>query len=152
VDAEARAHGLDAYYVMALIRQESLFDADAVSPVGAVGLMQIMPATGREIADSTGWPDYGPGLLTDPAVSLHFGARYLEDQLARFDGFWPAVLAAYNGGPQNVERWWEFPERELDAELWIDRIPYRETRNYVKKIVAQYVAYRGLHADSPASR
>ena len=152
VDAEARAHSLDAYYVMALIRQESLFDADAISPVGAVGLMQIMPATGREIADSTGWPAYDPALLTDPAVSLHFGARYLEDQLARFDGFWPAVLAAYNGGPHNVERWWEFPERELDAELWIDRIPYRETRNYVKKIVAQYVAYRGLHSDSPASR
>jgi len=152
VDAEARAHGLDAYYVLALIRQESLFDAAAESPVGAVGLMQIMPATGREIADSTGWNGYDSGLLTDPAISLHFGARYLEDQLARFDGFWPAVLAAYNGGPHNVARWWEFPEREIDPELWIDRIPYRETRNYVKKIVAQYVVYRGLHADAPVSR
>jgi len=152
VDAEARAHGFDAFYALALIRQESLFEAAAVSPVGAVGLMQIMPATGREIADSTGWEGYGAELLTDPAISLHFGSRYLEDQLARFDGFWPAVLAAYNGGPHNVERWWGFPERTIDPELWIDRIPYRETRNYVKKVVAQYAAYRQLYAESPASR
>ncbi|HET6617254.1 MAG TPA: lytic transglycosylase domain-containing protein, partial [Gemmatimonadota bacterium] len=151
IDAEALAHGIDAYYVMALIRQESLFDSRAVSPVGAVGLMQIMPATGREIADSSGWEGYDVGLLTDPAVNLHFGSRYLEDQLARFDGFWPAVLAAYNGGPHNVARWWSFPER-ADAELWIDRIPYKETRNYVKKVVALYAAYRQLYADAPASR
>lgn len=152
IDAEARAHALDAYYVMALIRQESLFRPAAVSPVGAVGLMQVMPATGAEIADSTGWPEYDPSILTDPAISLHFGARYLEDQLARFDGFWPAVLAAYNGGPHNVALWWEFPEREMDAELWIDRIPYKETRNYVKRVIAQYAAYRRLHPDAPASR
>ena len=152
IDAEARAHAIDAYYVMALIRQESLFRPGAVSPVGAVGLMQVMPATGAEIADSTGWPEYDPAILTDPAISLHFGSRYLEDQLARFDGFWPAVLAAYNGGPHNVALWWEFPERSLDAELWIDRIPYKETRNYVKKVIAQYAAYRRLYADAPASR
>jgi soluble lytic murein transglycosylase len=152
IDAEARAHAIDAYYVMALIRQESLFRPGAVSPVGAVGLMQVMPATGAEIADSTGWPDYDPAVLIDPAISLHFGARYLEEQLARFEGFWPAVLAAYNGGPHNVALWWEFPERSLDAELWIDRIPYKETRNYVKKVIAQYAAYRRLHADAPVSR
>ncbi|HEY7472894.1 MAG TPA: transglycosylase SLT domain-containing protein [Gemmatimonadota bacterium] len=151
IDAEARAHGIDAFYVMALIRQESLFDPRAVSPVGATGLMQIMPATGLEIADSTGWQRFDPERLTDPALSLHFGSRYLEDQLARFDGFWPAVLAAYNGGPHNVARWWKFPERD-DAELWIDRIPYRETRNYVKKVVALYASYRQLYADAPASR
>jgi soluble lytic murein transglycosylase len=151
IDAEARAHGIDPFYVMALIRQESLFDPRAVSPVGATGLMQIMPATGREIADSTGWDGFDDERLTDPALSLHFGSRYLEDQLTRFDGFWPAVLAAYNGGPHNVARWWEFPERG-DPELWIDRIPYRETRNYVKKVVALYAAYRELYADAPASR
>jgi soluble lytic murein transglycosylase len=152
IDAEARAHAIDAYYVMALVRQESLFRPGAVSPVGAVGLMQVMPATGAEIADSTDWPDYDPAILAEPTISLHFGSRYLEDQLARFEGFWPAVLAAYNGGPHNVARWWEFPERSLDAELWIDRIPFKETRNYVKKVIAQYAAYRRLHADAPASR
>ncbi|MFN2384542.1 MAG: transglycosylase SLT domain-containing protein [Gemmatimonadota bacterium] len=152
VDAEARAHGLDAYYVLSLIRQESLFDAEAVSPVGAVGLMQVMPATGQEIADSIGWAGYDPELLTNPAISLHFGARYLEDQLGRFEGFWPAVLAAYNGGPHNVALWWSFPERSVDAELWIDRIPYKETRNYVKKVIAQYAMYRELYAGAPASR
>lgn len=152
IDGEARAHGIDAFFVLALIRQESLFDPGAVSPVGAVGLMQIMPATGREIADSTGWEGYDAELLTNPAISLHFGARYLEDQLARFEDFWPAVLAAYNGGPENVARWWTFPERTLDAELWVDRIPYKETRNYVKKVVALYAAYQALYADPPASR
>lgn len=152
IDAEARAHGFDALYALALIRQESLFQAGVVSPVGAVGLMQIMPATGREIADSTGWEGYDGALLADPAISLHFGARYLEDQLERFDGFWPAVLAAYNGGPHNVARWVAFPERAIDPELWIDRIPFRETRDYVKKVAAQYAIYRELYADPPASR
>jgi soluble lytic murein transglycosylase len=114
--------------------------------------MQVMPATGQEIADSIGWAGYDPELLTDPAISLHFGARYLEDQLGRFDGFWPAVLAAYNGGPHNVALWWSFPERSVDAELWIDRIPYKETRNYVKKVIAQYAMYRELYASAPASR
>ncbi|MBA3584079.1 MAG: lytic transglycosylase domain-containing protein, partial [Gemmatimonadetes bacterium] len=152
IDAEARAHGLDAGLVLALIRQESLFRADAVSPVGARGLMQVMPATGAEIAGATGWSDYDPAVLFDPAVGLHFGAHYLAGQLDRFDGFWPAVLAAYNGGPHNVAVWWSFPERTLDAELWIDRIPYKETREYVKKVLTQYAAYRRLYPAPAAAR
>ncbi|HUP19597.1 MAG TPA: transglycosylase SLT domain-containing protein, partial [Gemmatimonadota bacterium] len=152
VDLEARAHGLDPWYVLALIRQESLYDADVVSPADARGLMQILPATGREIADSLGWGEFDERDLFDPAVNLHFGARYLEDQLARFDGFWPAVLAAYNGGPHVVALWWDFPERTQDPELWVERIPYRETRDYVKKIAAQRARYRSLHAPSAASR
>ncbi|HUP00548.1 MAG TPA: transglycosylase SLT domain-containing protein [Gemmatimonadota bacterium] len=152
VDAEARAHGLDAYLLLALIRQESLFQADAESPVGARGLMQVMPATGREIADSTGWEGYDPGILYDPAVALHFGAHYLAAQLERFDGFWPAVLAAYNGGPHNVTLWMDFPERTQDPELWIDRIPFKETRGYVRKILAQATVYRRLYSSPAAAR
>jgi soluble lytic murein transglycosylase len=148
LDREAREHGLDGRWVTALIRQESMFRSTAVSPVGARGLMQIMPYTGREIADSQGWPAFEADVLFDPAVSLHFGSVYLADQRDRFGGFWPAVLAAYNGGPHNVAVWIEFPERQIDAELWVDRIPYRETRNYVKKIVAQWATYRRLYGDS----
>ena len=152
VDNEASAHGIDAYLVLALIRQESLFQADAESPAGARGLMQIIPDTGNEIATTTGWPDYDPTILDHPAVNLHFGAHYLGRQIDRFEGFIPAVLAAYNGGPHNVEVWWWYPERTLDPELWIDRIPFRETRNYVKQVIVHYAVYRSLYDDSAASR
>lgn len=147
---ESRAHDVDPWWVLALIRQESLFDASAVSPAGALGLMQVMPSTGREIAEAIGWSGFDTARLLDPVVALHFGVYYLERQMERFETFWPAALAAYNGGPPAVARWWEFPERTLDPELWIDRIPYRETRDYVKKVVAQHARYRDLHGSGPA--
>lgn len=152
LDREASAHGLDPWYVLALIRQESLWRAGVVSPADARGLMQILPATGREIAGAEGWEGFDEEALFDPPVNLHFGAWYLEDQLRRFEGFWPAVLAAYNGGPHVVAVWWDFPERTLDPELWVDRIPYKETREYVRKIVAQRARYRELHDRVEASR
>ncbi len=152
IDNEARAHGLDAALVLALIRQESLFDAEAVSPSGARGLMQVMPQTGRALAEAAGWPDFTTELLDVPAVSLHFGAGYLDARLREFEGFWPAVLASYNAGPEAVSEWWRFPERTLDPELWVDRIPYRETRDYVKKVLAQYATYRRLYDDPRAAR
>lgn len=152
VRIEAERHGLDPYVMLALIRQESLYRAEALSPVGARGLMQIMPATGREIAAAIGWEGFDTGVLNDPAVSLHFGAYYLAEQIRRFDAFWPAVLAAYNAGPQAVSNWWEFPERKTDELLWIDRIPYRETRNYVKKILANYATYSDLYRPADADR
>jgi soluble lytic murein transglycosylase len=152
IDNEARAHGLDAALVLALIRQESLFDAGAVSPAGARGLMQVMPETGRALAQAAGWPDFAPEHLDVPAVSLHFGAGYLDARLRQFEGFWPAVLASYNAGPEAVSRWWDFPERTLDPELWVDRIPYHETRDYVKKVLAQYATYRRLYDDPRTAR
>lgn len=151
IGVEARSHLVDPSLMLALIRQESLFEPEVVSPAGAIGLMQIMPATGAEIAAAMAWEDYRQELLLDPAASLHFGALYLAQQRARFDGFWPAVLAAYNGGPHNVARWWTFPERELDPELWIDRLPFRETRDYVKRVLAHYAIYERL-ADEAGDR
>ncbi len=145
IDAEARTHGLDAWLVLALIRQESLFDAGAVSPAGARGLMQVMPATGRVVAVGMAWPEFDSRMLDVPAVSLHLGATYMDARLRQFEAFWPAVLASYNAGPEAVSRWWAFPERTLDPELWVDRIPYKETRDYVKKVLAQYATYRRLH-------
>jgi soluble lytic murein transglycosylase len=150
IDNEARAHALDATLVLALIRQESMFDSQAVSPAGARGLMQIMPETGRALAEAAGWRDYAPEILDVPAINLHFGAGYLDARLRQFDGFWPAVLASYNAGPEAVGKWWEFPERTLDPELWVDRIPYRETRDYVRKVIAQYATYRRLY-DGPGT-
>jgi soluble lytic murein transglycosylase len=145
IDTEARAHDLDPWLVLALIRQESLFDPEALSPVGARGLMQVMPATGRALADSMAWTDFHPGQLDIPAVALHFGASYLEARMRQFEAFWPAVLASYNAGSEAVSRWWNFPERSLDPDLWIDRIPYHETRDYVKKVLTQYAHYRQLY-------
>ena len=152
IDNEARAHGLDAALVLALIRQESLFDTGAVSPAGARGLMQVMPETGRALAETGGWPEFATEQLDVPAVSLHFGAGYLDARLRQFEGFWPAVLASYNAGPEAVSVWWDFPERAIDPELWVDRIPYRETRDYVKKVLAQYATYRRLYDDPRTAR
>lgn len=152
LDREAAAHDLDPWYVLALIRQESLWRPGAVSGAGARGLMQILPVTGHEIAAADGWEGFDDEALFEPPVNLHFGSWYLAAQLDRFHGFWPAVLAAYNGGPDVVATWWDFPERTLDPELWVDRIPYKETREYVRKIVAQRARYREVLGDGAATR
>jgi soluble lytic murein transglycosylase-like protein len=115
VDA-ARRHGLDPDLVVAVAAVESAFRPTAVSPKGAQGVMQLMPGTARDL-----------GVLDplDPAANVDAGTRYLRDLLARFDGDLPKALAAYNAGPGAVARHQGVP-------------PYRETRDYVKKVLRRY--------------
>jgi soluble lytic murein transglycosylase len=121
-----------------------MFNAGAVSPAGAIGLMQVMPATGRILARAVGVRRFDPEMLERPDVNVHLGMKYLADQLRTWNGRVVPVLAAYNAGPARVQRWREFPEWGRD-ELFAERIPYQETRDYVKIVQRNAAMYRALY-------
>ena len=134
---EARSKKLDPWLVQSLIRQESAFDPQARSRVGATGLMQLMPSTARRIVGMR-------GQLKDPDYNLHAGIKFLENLVNRFDGEVHFALAAYNAGPGKVDEWQKrYPTQ--DPLLFIDTIPYRETREYVAFILRNYHWYRSLN-------
>ncbi len=138
----SRENDLDPYYVAALIFCESKYDPNAVSRAGARGLMQVMPATGQEIADVLG-EEYDPQMLFDPEISIRFGTRYLRMQMDRFDGNEAVVLAAYNAGPHRAEQW--LNDYGLDSKGHIAYIPFRETDRYVDKVLSMREVYRILY-------
>lgn len=142
--AEATERGVDPFLAAALIRQESLFNAAAVSPAGAIGLMQVMPGTGQVLARTLGVPEFSPDLLKQADVNVHFGMAYLADQLRNYEGRLPVVLAAYNAGPHRIDRWRAFPEFK-DDELFAERIPFKETRDYVKIVQNNARIYAALY-------
>ena len=135
--------------MLAVIRQESYFDDNAVSRAGAVGLMQIMPKTGRTLARSAGVGRFEKRMLYDPEVSIRMGSQYLGEQMRTFAsgrtrevGF-ELGLAAYNAGPSAAHKWVRrFPLDDPDA--FVERIPYKETRLYVKKVLKSYNIYKAL--------
>ncbi len=141
---------VDPYLILSVIRQESFFNSDAVSRVGAVGLMQIMPQTGRKLARSLGVRPFERNLLFDPDVSIRFGTQFLGDQVRSFQrgpahNLGTALgLAAYNAGPSVTQSWLKrFPYEDQDA--FVERIPYKETRLYVKKVLKNLAIYRTLN-------
>jgi len=140
VVTEGQRSHLSPLLLLALIRQESLFDAKAVSGAGALGLTQVIPSTGRDIARELKLADFAPTDLLRPVVSLRFGAHYLASQLALFDGIPWAALAAYNGGPGNAQRWLELAPD--DPDLFVEAIDFSETRAFVKVVLANYALYR----------
>jgi soluble lytic murein transglycosylase len=142
--AEAREHGLDAGFVAALIRQESMFNPTATSPVGARGLMQVMPDLGGRLAQSLAYPVWDPVLLYQPDVSLQLGAFHLQELTGRYAQT-VHVLAAYNAGVSRVERWSQRVGVD-DPEVFTERIPFAETRGYVRAIQRNQDIYRSLYA------
>ena len=143
LEAQAERWNLDPHLVAGLIRQESAFVARTRSPVGARGLMQIMPATGRALARLEG-VSYRTSGLFDPTVNIRFGTRYLRqllDRFARRDDF---ALAGYNAGPHRV-RDWTGMDMEIPSEIFIEEIPFTETRNYVKLVKRNEMLYRRLY-------
>jgi len=134
-------------FVLALIRQESQFNAEAVSRAGARGLMQLMPATARAVAKKAGEP-YTPDRLTDdPGYNVRLGTQYLSEMLDRFGGSMVLAAAAYNGGPGRVGRWVQTmgdPRQlsALDVVDWIEQIPIYETRDYVQRVLEGTQVYR----------
>jgi len=146
IESEARERGLDPHLVAGLARQESLFTPRISSPVGARGLMQVMPATGAALARSAGIDGWDAELLFQPEINAHLGTRYLADQVRAYNQSLPSVFSAYNAGPHRVEAWKAFPEYS-DEELFTERIPYRETRDYVKILTRNIELYRGLYGD-----
>ncbi|MCH7957139.1 MAG: alpha-hydroxy-acid oxidizing protein [Proteobacteria bacterium] len=153
VASAARDANVDPYLVLSVIRQESYFNEAAVSHAGAVGLMQIMPQTGHKLARRLGVSPFDRRLLFDPGVSIRLGARFLGDQVRSFaagshDLQFPLGLAAYNAGPKVARRWLErFPVDDADA--FVERIPYKETRLYVKKVLKNYAIYKTLNGSKP---
>ena len=143
---EAAKHEVDPFLMAALIRQESAFDAGIVSVAGATGLMQVMPETGRELARREGPRPFAEAALKAPDVNLHLGSRYLARMLARWDGQLPLVLSAYNAGPSRAVRWSRLPEAS-DLQRFTERIPFFETRNYVKSVTRNARIYRWLYGD-----
>jgi soluble lytic murein transglycosylase len=146
VTAEARRNGLDPHLIQAVMRVESMFDPLAVSPAGARGLMQVMPATGEEIARELGVPAGEVPNPFSPQWSIRMGTYYLGQQSDTFRGIPELALAAYNGGPGNVMRW----QRQFegaDPELFVELIGFRETRLYVRKVLTAHDRYRRLWGD-----
>jgi soluble lytic murein transglycosylase len=144
ITEEARDRELDPFIAAALIRQESMFEYRITSHVGARGLMQIMPATGRSLADAVGVDRWDAEILYHPEINVHLGVRYLAQHMENYDGSLPAVFSAYNAGSHRVDWWKEFPEWG-DDELFTERIPFAETRDYVKILTRNRALYMGLY-------
>jgi soluble lytic murein transglycosylase len=141
--AEAKGQGLEPGFVAALIRQESLFDPGATSGAGARGLMQVMPELGTTVARSRDLPEWDPVLLWQPDVSLAIGTAHLAELVARY-GEPVRVLAAYNAGISRVERWAGKNGMD-DVEMFAERIPFVETRDYVRIVQRNRDLYRVLY-------
>jgi soluble lytic murein transglycosylase len=136
---------VEAALTLGLIRQESNFDAGIASPVGARGLMQLMPATALAVAKQIGEPA-AAGLLLDPASNMRLGTTYLAGLMDRFGGVIPYAVAGYNAGPSRVADWLttngDPAGGTLDMVDWIELIPFSETRNYVQRVIENVVIYR----------
>lgn len=146
----AKKRDLDPFLVMALIRQESAYDPTVKSPVGATGLMQIMPATGRELGRKLRKP-FAEQRLADPELNIELGTYYLRQLISWVGGSTEAALAAYNGGIGNVRKW-QGAFRGRAPDEFIESIPFSETRGYVKRITLMRGTYRELHQDLRAPR
>jgi soluble lytic murein transglycosylase len=140
VTAAARRHDLPLDWVYAVIRQESAFDPDIASHAGAVGLMQLMPATAREVAGKLERSAPERIELIEPALNIKLGSAYLAEMQRRFDGHPLIASAAYNAGPTAVRRW--LPDEPVAGDLWLTEIPYRETRDYVRRVLTYRIIYR----------
>jgi soluble lytic murein transglycosylase len=134
-------------WILAVMRQESLFRKDAVSRADARGVMQMLPATASAVARR--WhisSPAGEGLF-DPSVAIPLGAAYLRELLDRYGGHLALSLAAYNAGPAAVARW--LPQRRMDADIWMENIPYNETRGYVQHILEHIIAFAWVRSAEP---
>jgi soluble lytic murein transglycosylase len=130
--------------LLALMREESRYQPDAVSVTGALGVLQIMPDTGRRLAAEAGVADFSPRRLLEPALAIRLGGAYLDQLAGRFPERISAAIASYNAGPEPVAEWLAADGARPDDE-WVESIPYAETRKYVKRVLRSWHAYRTLH-------
>ena len=150
VTAWSREHDLDPLLALGLMRRESLYRSTALSHAGAVGVMQIMPLTGSRVAWMLGEPRYTPADLEDPSINIRYGTFYLSKLRERFDGNWPQAVAAYNGGPVHVSSWSRSWQGRIDTDDWVEQIPLKETRTYVKGVAENYAVYVRLYGPADA--
>lgn len=149
---QANKIGLDPAFVYGLIRQESRFIMDARSSVGASGLMQVMPATARWTAKKIGLSGFRPHQITDRDTNIAIGTGYLQLVLERFEGSMPLATAAYNAGPNRPRAWrGQTGDPVREAAIWAENVPFNETRDYVKKVLANTTLYAALISGQPQS-
>ncbi|KQX43029.1 hypothetical protein ASD04_03525 [Devosia sp. Root436] len=145
----------DRAAVYAIARQESMFQVDAVSSAGARGLMQLMPGTAQDVARKVGVDYSASRLVSDGAYNALLGSTYLGAQLDRYDGSLVLAAAAYNAGPGNADKWinaYGDPRADnVDPVIWVELIPFQETRTYVKRVLGNYLVYRQRLGDSPVT-
>jgi soluble lytic murein transglycosylase len=140
--AAAREHSVDPALLFGIARQESRFAPDIVSSAGAVGLMQLMPPTARWVAKQLNNADYRPSRIADVGVNTQFGAFYYKYWLDRLDRMPALATAAYNAGPGRAQAWRS--SAPLEGAIWVESIPFNETRDYVKKVFANTMFYAHL--------
>ena len=146
VRALGRAQGLPAHLVLAMIHQESGFDAQAKSRSGARGLMQVMPATGREVARRLKL-SYSTTRLFEPDYSVRLGTFYFRQVLTMFDGNVELALAGYNGGPNRIRQLWQRAGPQAEMDRFLEGLTLEESKNYVKRILALSDTYRRLYPE-----
>jgi soluble lytic murein transglycosylase len=140
----ARDNGLPEEFIWGIMKAESQYRRDAVSPVGALGLMQVMPGTGQKIADLRKIKNFSPAQLLQPSTAIDFGAYYLKRIGTNLDALIPLTAAAYNAGPHRVHSWLiSFGNLEMDE--FIEHIPFLETREYVRKVTSNALVYAQLY-------
>jgi soluble lytic murein transglycosylase len=143
VQKHAAAERISPLLLLAFIRQESFFQPRAESPAGALGLTQVLPSTGRQLATRLGISPFDPDQLLHADINLRFGARYMAEQLNEFSGNLYEALAAYNAGPQAARRWRDRAAR--DGDLFLEVVEFAETRKYVEFVAENYAIYRFLY-------
>jgi soluble lytic murein transglycosylase len=141
---EARAQAIDPFLALAVIKKESAFDPAAFSSAGATGLMQLMPATATAIATYLGEDKQTPD-MTNPRLNIRYGIWYLGRLVGRFSNSVVVALAAYNAGEDNAERW-AAATGSKDAFVYTESVSYRETRDYIRRVLTDFQTYRLLYS------
>ena len=135
---------MDEYIVYSIMREESRFQKDVRSPANAIGLMQLLPSTARLVAREVGMSGFNTEMLNIPRVNIELGIYYFKKVLDMFNGDIHLALASYNAGPNRAEDWLIlFPN--LPKDEFVEEIPFRETRNYIRRILRSYGAYKAIY-------
>ena len=139
--------------ILSIIRQESEFDLEANSHAGAKGLMQLMPYTAKIVSKQAKLPYSKSRLTTDPEYNINLGSYYIAGLILQYDGAYPFAVAAYNAGPNRVKYWKKInknpQKKQIDYVDWIELIKFRETRNYVQRVLENYNVYRYILEKKP---
>jgi soluble lytic murein transglycosylase len=139
-------YGVDKNIIYSIMREESRYQKDVVSPAKAIGLMQLIPDTGRKTAKELGINDYSKKKLYDPETNIRLGSYYFKKVLDEFDGNVFFALGGYNAGPHRIYEWQKrFPGLNIDE--FVEEIPFRETRNYIRRVLRSYGAYKSIYGE-----
>ena len=131
--------------VWAIMREESSYRPEVTSSAGARGLLQIMPSTGEQLARNSGYANFDPDDLYQPRVSIELGTLYLDQLGRRFPGRLSAAIGSYNAGPTAVSGWLTGDQAQRDDDVWVEDIPYKQTRSYVKRVLRSLHVYRSFY-------